>query len=69
MSRRAVYDALENTIVFVANLFLVVIILSRMYHAAGTTTNVCADPSIFLPTLIRPCVQPFYCGSGGCCDS
>ena len=37
---------LESVIVFVANLCLVVIILSRMHHAAATAANVCADLSI-----------------------
>ena len=40
-------DVLENTIVFVAKLCLVVIILSRMYHAADTAASVCVVPSFF----------------------
>ena len=36
----------KNAIVFIANLCLVVIILSRMYHATGTAANVCVDPFI-----------------------
>ena len=38
---------LENVIVFVDNLCLVAIILSRMYHATGSASIVCVDPLIF----------------------
>ena len=50
-SRRAVNVyldiVLENAIVFVAHLCLVVVILSRMFHAAGTAVNVCVDLLFF----------------------
>ena len=42
---------LENEIVFVDNLCLVVIILSQMYHAAGTTANVCVDTFILFANV------------------
>ena len=49
-------DVLENAIVFVANLCLVVIILSQMYHVAGTAANVCVDPSIlFVDVALSLC--------------
>ena len=60
---------LENAIVFVANLCLVVIILSRMYHATGTAANVCVDLLILFADVAFSLCPTFSCGSVRCCDS